>query len=192
MKEDLATAIVRPIGYTDGSIRAVIDDDDSLQYRAVTSRTSVSRSSTFTSEYEAAKSAPSWPFSLSRGLHNPHILGQTAIVHSLPVEVSFDLLATYSVAYPENMDLDAVDVSWSILTNGDRDKTRRFVDRGVSRIDLALLWDDPVVCAGMTRIPIVLEPEVLGVYWLELRAKSATCRVPLVIRQAGTSPAQAG
>ncbi|MCY3880645.1 MAG: hypothetical protein OXG61_00820 [Chloroflexi bacterium] len=186
MKEDLATAIVRPIRHKHLSVDAGVGDDVSPEYHAVSSRNAVSEESTFISEEKAAKAAPWWPFSLSRGFHNPHILGQVVIVDSLSIVVNFDLLATFSAVYHGKVKQDSVVVSWKISSNDDGDGRQGIVEHGASQIDLAVLWHNPVVCAGMVRIPIALKPEVLGVYWIELHANSAACRTPLVIRQAGT------
>lgn len=186
MKEDLATAIVRPIRHKRVSVDASVGDDASPEYHTVRSRSSVSEESPFTSEQEAANAAPWWPLSLSRGFHHPHILGQMVVVKNLPTVVRFDLLATFSAVYHGKARQDSVVVSWRISPNDDGDGRQDVGEHGVSQIDLALLWHDPVVCVGMVRIPIALKPELFGVYWIELHANSATCRIPLVIRQAGT------
>ena len=186
MKEELATAIVRPIRHNRVLIEAEFGDDSSPDYRAVLSRSSVSEESTFTSEEEATNAGPWWPFSLSRGFHHPHILGQMVVVESLPTVVSFDLLATFSAVYHGKVNRDSVVVSWEVSSNDDGDGRQGVFEHGASQIDLALLWHNPVVCAGMVRIPIALKPELFGVYWIESHANSAACKIPLVVRQAGT------
>ena len=108
------------------------------------------------------------------------------VVENLPTVISFDLLATFSAVYHGKAKQDSIVVSWKISSNDDGDRMQDVGEHGASQIGLALLWHDPVVCAGTVRIPIALKPELFGVYWIELHANSAACEIPLVVRQAGT------